>query len=84
MALAVLIGVLAILVVAFPVLMAFYLLVLALGDVYALPCALLGTAFGCLVLLVTDMVLLVARPGAEIARAARPERGRLVHLDIRF
>ena len=63
-ALAVLVGVLAILVVAFSVLMAFYLLVLALGDAVASR-APLGTAFGCLILLVTDMVLLVGALGLK-------------------
>ena len=63
-AFAVLVGVLAVLVVAFCVLMAFYLLVLALGDVFASR-ALLGTAFGCLILLVTDLILLVGALGLK-------------------
>ena len=56
--LAVLVGALAFLLVAFAVLMAFHLLVHTLGDSQAAR-ALLWTAVGCLVLLIIDLLLLV-------------------------
>jgi hypothetical protein len=72
----VLVGGLAVLVVAFAVLMAFYLLISALGDAAASR-AILWTAVGCLVFLVADLVLLVGALGLQslVGEDRGPDRG---------
>ena len=70
----VLVGGLAILVVAFAVLMAFYALVSALGDALAAR-ALLWTAMGCLALAASDLVLLVGALGLEKLQRREDESG---------